>query len=49
MLKGLKAIGGLPAVKRRILVHGGGDSWQADEGIEVMSAARFVAETARGV
>ncbi len=49
MLKGLQAIGELPGVKRRILVYGGGDSWQTDDRIEVMSAVRFTAEIARGV
>lgn len=48
MLKGLQAIGVLPGVKRRILVYGGGDSWQTEDGIEVMSAGQFVAEVARG-
>jgi predicted AAA+ superfamily ATPase len=49
MLKGLQAIGELHAVKRRILVHGGGDSWRSDDGIEVMSAPRFAGAVVHGV
>jgi predicted AAA+ superfamily ATPase len=47
MLKGLQAIDALPGLQRRILVYGGSDSWSTG-GIEVMSAARFVTELARG-
>ncbi len=49
MLKGLQAIAELAGVKRRILVHGGDDTWRTDDRIEVMSATRFAAEAARGL
>jgi uncharacterized protein len=47
MLKGLQAIDALPGLQRRVLVYGGNDSWSTGA-IEVMSAARFVTEVARG-
>lgn len=49
MLKGLKAVAGLPGVKRRILVYGGKDSWQTEDRIEVMSAVRFAEVVGRGL
>jgi predicted AAA+ superfamily ATPase len=49
MLKGLQAISALAGIKRRILIHGGADSWQTDDRIEVMSAARFAAAIVRGL
>jgi len=49
MLKGLGAIRELAGVKRSLLVYGGGDSWTADHGVEVMSPARFVDAVARGL
>lgn len=49
MTKGLQAITALPGVERRILVYGGKDSWQTDDGVEVISAARFNDELAKGL
>ena len=49
MTKGLQAIAALPGVERRILVHGGKDSWRTETGIEVMSATRFDDELAKGL
>ncbi len=49
MSKGLQAIAELPAIERRILVYGGDDSWRTDDGVEVMSVARFIGEIARGL
>jgi len=49
MTKGLRAIAALSGVKRRILVYGGKDSWRTDDRIEVMSAARFNDELAKGL
>lgn len=49
MLKGLQAIGELPAVKRRLLVYGGKDSWQTDDHVEVMAVERFRGELERGL
>lgn len=49
MLKGLQAINELPGVARRLLVHGGADSWRTDDRIEVMSAGRFTSEIERGL
>ncbi len=49
LTKGLRAVAALPGMERRILVYGGKDSWRADDGIEVMSAARFNAELAKGL
>jgi len=49
MLKGLQASGELPGLERRVLVYGGADAWRTDDGIEVMSVARFTNEVARGL
>lgn len=49
MLKGLQAIAELRGIKRRILVYGGRDSWQTEDGIEVKSPAAFAAMLARAL
>lgn len=49
MTKGLQAIAELPRVERRILVYGGKDSWRTEDGIEVLSPARFDEELAKGL
>jgi len=49
MTKGLEAIADLSGVKRRILVHGGADSWKREDGIEVMAPERFATAVARGL
>lgn len=48
MLKGLQAIADLPGVKRRVLVYGGADSFTTDDGIEVVTPARFASLAAAG-
>jgi hypothetical protein len=49
MTKGLQAITALSGVERRILVYGGKDSWRTNDGVEVISAARFNDELAKGL
>jgi predicted AAA+ superfamily ATPase len=49
MLKGLQAIGSLAGVKRRLLVYGGRDAWQTEDGVEVMSPELFAATVTRGL
>jgi len=49
MLRGLQSVSALPGVKRRLLVYGGGDSWQTDERIEIVSPVRFTAALASGL
>jgi predicted AAA+ superfamily ATPase len=49
MLKGLQAIAAVGGVKRRIMIYGGRDSWQAEDGIEIMSPAAFVTALDRGL
>ena len=43
LLKGLRAIDGLPGLTRRLLVYAGRRSWQTADGIEVWPARRFAA------
>ncbi len=44
-----QAIRNLAGIERRILVYGGSDSWRTDDGVEVMSDARFKGELAKGL
>ncbi len=48
LLKGLRAIGDLPRVKRRILVYLGRERLRPEAGIEVVPLADFLAELERG-
>jgi predicted AAA+ superfamily ATPase len=45
MLKGLRAIGDLAGIRRRMLVYGGQDTFTTDEGIEVLSPDAFIRAT----
>lgn len=49
MTRGLQAVATLPAVERRILVYGGQDCWRTNDGIEVITGARFNDELAKGL
>lgn len=46
--RSLKAIGELPAVKRRLIVYGGKENLTTDEGIEVVTVPRFCEIMAQG-
>ena len=48
MLRGLRAVDGLPGLTRRLLVFGGGRSFRTDDGIEIWPARRFADELAAG-
>ena len=48
MLRGLRAVDGLPGLARRLLVYGGGRSFRTDDGIEIWPALRFAEELAAG-
>lgn len=48
MLRGLRAVDGLPGLTRRLLVYGGGRSFRTDDGIEIWPARRFAEELAAG-
>ena len=48
LLKGLRALDGLPHLARRILVYGGSRSFRAADGIEVWPARRFADAVADG-
>ena len=48
LLRGLRALDGLPRVARRVLVYAGRGSFVSSDGIEVWPAARFAAAVAGG-
>ena len=48
MLAGLRAIGELGSIVRRILVYGGSRSLRTSEGIDVLPVGRFAEEVAGG-
>ncbi len=48
LLKGLRALGPLPGLVRRILVYTGERSFRSSDGVEIWPAQRFAAETASG-
>ena len=48
MLRGLRAVDGLPGLARRLLVYGGSRSFRTDDGIEIWPAIRFAEELAAG-
>ena len=48
LLKGLRAIEGLPRLVRRILVYAGNRSFRSSDGIEIWPAKRFAAVAAAG-
>ncbi len=46
MLRGLRAVGKLPGLARRVLVYGGRNSFRTEDGIEIWPALRFSRELA---
>lgn len=48
LLKGLRAIGDLPGLVRRVLVYTGSRAFRSGDGIDVRPAPRFAAEVAAG-
>ena len=48
LLKGLRAVGTLPGLARRVLVYTGTRAFRTDDGIEVWPASRFAAAAADG-
>lgn len=48
MLRGLRAVGELPGLARRLLVYSGRRSFRTDDGIEIWPALRFAEELAAG-
>lgn len=46
MLRGLRALSGLDALTRRVLVYGGPHSFRTEDGIEIWPALRFAREVA---
>lgn len=48
MLRGLRAVDGLPGLTRRLLLYSGSRSFRTDDGIEIWPALRFAEELAAG-
>ena len=48
LLKGLRALGPLPGLVRRILVYTGERSFKSSDGVEIWPAQRFATETDSG-